>query len=148
MTVKIVSNSSIEGRARLNPSVAAQAARRAFKIGDSEASVLACIVADQCGYAVEELFQHTRSRAPVASTRQIAMYLMHVVLGRTFTRVGEFYGRDRTTVAHACAIIEDLREDSDKDAEICAIEDLIDAAIHPANTGNVEVNLSGAANDH
>ena len=41
----------------------------------------------------------------------MAMYLAHVAFGLTFTRVGICFGRDRTTVRHACALIEDRRDD-------------------------------------
>ena len=53
----------------------------------------------------------TRGRARVAMARQVAMYLAHVGYGLTLTEVGEMFGRDRTTVAHACRRIEDKREE-------------------------------------
>ena len=62
-----------------------------------------------------------RCRAEVAAARQLAMYLTHVMLGRTLTEVGALYGRDRTTVAYACAVIED-RRDGRFDAEVCRLE--------------------------
>jgi hypothetical protein len=39
------------------------------------------------------------------------MYLAHVAFRLSLTEVGELFGRDRTTVAHACGVIEDLRDD-------------------------------------
>jgi hypothetical protein len=42
--------------------------------------------------------------------RQISMYLQHVACGTTLTAVGSAYGRDRTTAAHACHVVEDLRD--------------------------------------
>ncbi len=53
----------------------------------------------------------TRGKAPIARARQIAMYLAHVVCGHSLTEVGSMFRRDRTTVAHACALIEDGRDD-------------------------------------
>jgi chromosomal replication initiation ATPase DnaA len=50
------------------------------------------------------------------------MYLTHVLLSRTLTEVGRLYGRDRTTVAHACNAVEDRRDDPALEAEIEAIE--------------------------
>ena len=41
----------------------------------------------------------------------MAMYLAHVAFRLSFTQVGRLFGRDRTTVAHACGVIEDLRDD-------------------------------------
>ena len=45
-----------------------------------------------------------------------------VVLGRLYHDVGRFFGRDRTTVSHACAVIEDLRDDPEFDAEVSRLE--------------------------
>jgi chromosomal replication initiation ATPase DnaA len=39
------------------------------------------------------------------------MYLAHVACGLTLTDTGRLFGRDRTTVAHACGVIEDRRDD-------------------------------------
>lgn len=57
----------------------------------------------------------TRGRAHVALARQAAMYLAHVVCGLSMTEVGRIFERDRTTVAHACALIEDRRDDVEFD---------------------------------
>ncbi|MEO1694626.1 MAG: helix-turn-helix domain-containing protein [Pseudomonadota bacterium] len=53
----------------------------------------------------------TRGRAKIARARQAAMYLAHTVCGLSLTEVGAIFERDRTTVAHACAVIEEYRED-------------------------------------
>lgn len=64
----------------------------------------------------------SRGRADIARARQVGMYLAHVVGGLTLTNVGELYERDRTTVSHACQIVEDLREDDDFDQAILHLE--------------------------
>lgn len=53
----------------------------------------------------------SRGKAPCALARQVAMYLAHVRLGLTMSDVGKLFGRDRTTVAHACGVVEDRRDD-------------------------------------
>ena len=53
----------------------------------------------------------SRGKAPCALARQVAMYLAHVCLGLTMSEVGRTFGRDRTTVAHACGVVEDRRDD-------------------------------------
>ncbi len=58
-----------------------------------------------------ELRARTRRKASVAFARQVAMYLAHVAYGLTLTHVGTLFGRDRTTVAYACRVVEDLRDD-------------------------------------
>ena len=52
-----------------------------------------------------------RGGSAVAFARQAAMYLGHVGCGLTYTEAGSFFGRDRTTAAHACSVIEDCRDD-------------------------------------
>ncbi|HEY5793936.1 MAG TPA: helix-turn-helix domain-containing protein [Bosea sp. (in: a-proteobacteria)] len=63
-----------------------------------------------------------RGRRPIALARQTAMYLAHVVFGLTLTRVGICFGRDRTTVRHACALIEDRRDDPSLEFGLSALE--------------------------
>lgn len=65
--------------------------------------------------SVAELRSPTRQRAPVALARQVAMYLTHVAFGFSLSAVGRYFGRDRTTAAHACRQIEDRRDDRDFD---------------------------------
>ncbi len=60
---------------------------------------------------VQALRSATRGRAHVALARQTAMYLAHVVCGLSLTEVGRIFERDRTTVSHACALIEDRRDE-------------------------------------
>jgi hypothetical protein len=63
------------------------------------------------GVGHEDLHRLTRGRAKVALARQVAMYLAHVACGLSLTDTGRLFGRDRTTVAHACGVIEDRRDD-------------------------------------
>lgn len=64
----------------------------------------------------------SRCRVGVARSRQLAMYLAHVVLGESLTAIGAAFGRDRTTVSYACGLIEDMRDDPLFDAEISELE--------------------------
>lgn len=59
----------------------------------------------------EQIFSPHRGKASVALARQITMYLTHITCGHSYTDIGVFFGRDRTTVSHACQLIEDKRED-------------------------------------
>lgn len=60
---------------------------------------------------LREVRRASRRAANIAEARQIGMYLTHTVLRRSMTRVGHVFGRDRTTVRHACARIEDMRDE-------------------------------------
>ncbi|MEM9028062.1 MAG: helix-turn-helix domain-containing protein [Pseudomonadota bacterium] len=64
----------------------------------------------------------TRGRARVARARQVAMYLAHTACGRSLTEVGQMFERDRTTVAHACVVIEEAREDAEFDRAVDLLE--------------------------
>ena len=71
---------------------------------------------------VAHLLAPTRGNATIALARQVAMYLAHVGCGLTLTEVGRQFGRDRTTVAHACEVVEERREDQDFDQMIELLE--------------------------
>ncbi|MGE7470682.1 helix-turn-helix domain-containing protein [Bosea sp. NPDC003192] len=58
----------------------------------------------------------------IAFARQLAMYLTHVGFGLTLTEVGACFERDRTTVRHACAQVEDRREQPAFDLAVSALE--------------------------
>lgn len=58
----------------------------------------------------------------VAFARQLAMYLTHVGFGLNLTEVGACFERDRTTVRHACALVEDRRDQPAFDLAVSALE--------------------------
>ena len=62
------------------------------------------------------------STARGVRARQIAIYLAHVSFHWPLARVAFAFGRDRTTCAHACHRIEDLRDDPVFDARLLAVE--------------------------
>jgi chromosomal replication initiation ATPase DnaA len=68
-------------------------------------------VAQVFGVRVQDLKSASRGRAEAAFARQVAMYLDHVSCGHSLTEVGNLFERDRTTVAHACKLVEDRRDD-------------------------------------
>ncbi|MBO6719131.1 MAG: chromosomal replication initiator DnaA [Rhizobiaceae bacterium] len=75
-----------------------------------------------------ELRRAGRSSGEISRVRQIGMYVSHVVLGLSMTEVGKGFGRDRTTVMHACHLVEDLRDDEDFDHIIARTEHIVAAA--------------------
>jgi chromosomal replication initiation ATPase DnaA len=60
---------------------------------------------------LDKLRGSNRGSPWTAFARQVAMYLAHVELGLSLTIVGAQFGRDRTTVSHACGRVEDRRDD-------------------------------------
>lgn len=84
--------------------------------------VAIALVAREKNVPIRLLRHRSRCRADAARARQLAMYLSHVILGRSLTEIGDAFGRDRTTVSYACALIEDLRDDRAFDEEVLALE--------------------------
>lgn len=90
---------------------------------DPLAYALVARIARMRRVSLRDVMQGTRGTGSAAQTRQLAMYLVHVLLSRPQDVVGELFGRDRTTVSHACAQIELLRdEDPLLGAEVARIE--------------------------
>jgi hypothetical protein len=58
----------------------------------------------------------------VARARQIAIYLAHVGFGLNYTHLGRAFGRDRTTIRHACRRIEDRRDGRGFDRALDCLE--------------------------
>lgn len=69
-----------------------------------------------------DLLARMRGAPRAAFARQVAIYLAHVSFGLSFAAIGRMFGRDRTTVAHACRVIEDRRDDRDLDRRLTALE--------------------------
>jgi len=80
------------------------------------------IAARAFGVTIPEIAAKGRSRARVAYARQVAMYLCHVVGRMSLSEISIAFERDRTTVAHACHVIEDRRDSDLFDREISGLE--------------------------
>ena len=50
------------------------------------------------------------------------MYLAHVVCRLSLSEIGVVFARDRSTVAHACGLVEDQRDDPILDAKLDCLE--------------------------
>ena len=82
---------------------------------EDRAYLAGALTAFALGLKAENLLSGGRGSSAEARGRQIAMYLMRASLGMSLGRVAQAFGRDRSTVSHACQIIEDLRDDPDFD---------------------------------
>lgn len=85
--------------------------------------------ADLAGYALgvpsEEIIAHARGSADVAFARQVSAYLCHTAFEWSLSRVAAAFGRDRSTMAHACHAVEDKRDNAQFDAWIAALETML-----------------------
>jgi len=83
------------------------------------------LAASAIGVPASEISLSRRSSRRVSTARQLGIYLAHTVAGLPLVKVAECFGRDRTTAAHACRLIEDRRDDRRFDAELNELEDLL-----------------------
>jgi hypothetical protein len=75
-------------------------------------------------------------RFAISHIQQIAMYVCHVVLQLTMTDIAAAFGMDRTTVGHACARVEDRRDDKAYDTLVASIERMVDCIFGRAGSGS------------
>lgn len=74
---------------------------------------LARLIAAQVhGVTVEELRKPTRGRPHVSRARQIAIHLTRRVFGLSYNQLAAEVGRDRSTIQHACDLVERMREEN------------------------------------
>jgi chromosomal replication initiation ATPase DnaA len=103
------------------------AARGALISSEVTCALAARLAAGVSGVAASEVISSRRSSRRVSTARQIGMYLAHTAAGLPLTKVAEYFGRDRTTAAYACRLIEDRRDDRKFDAELVELEELLRA---------------------
>ena len=70
-----------------------------------------------------------RGNAKLCRARQIAMYLMNVVLARPFKDIGDYFDKDRTTVSYACGVVEELRDIPAFDDKLKELEDILSTVL-------------------
>ncbi len=83
----------------------------------------------------KELRSQERATACISRIRQVGMYISHVALGLNMKEVAIGFCRDRSTVVHACHLIEDLRDDPDFDKICATVERIACAAFSPVIAG-------------
>lgn len=120
-------------RGLLAPRWPGASARPSGRPSEEEAARLRRIIegaiGDIFGVPKSDLSKRSRGKAPVALARQVAMYVAHVACGLSLTDVGLIFARDRTTVAHACAVVEDKRDDPVFDRALELMEWIVPAMV-------------------
>lgn len=86
----------------------------------------AYLAASLVGYALElkaeNILMSDRGPRDMVQARQVAMYLSHVGLEMSLSRVASAFDRDRSTVSHACHKIEEMRDEAEFDAWLETLE--------------------------
>lgn len=97
--------------------------------GERRRRRLAALVSQLTAFAfdtsTEEMARASRREPVAVRARQAAMYLTHVAFDLSVSQVAAAFGRDRTTVAAACARVEEWRDDPAVDARLSALEDCL-----------------------
>lgn len=129
------------GKGRRESPAPAQRAASA-PVGTRLRCLIEDIVSDVFAIEPEQLRRATRGQARIALARQVAMYIAHVGSGMSLTEVGRLFDRDRTTVAHACAVVEVRRDDPAFDEAVVLLELIVRAV-----DGSCEHVEAGSASD-
>jgi hypothetical protein len=66
-------------------------------------------------------------RRSAGHVRQVAMYVCHVAYSMPMGEVAQAFGRDRSTVGHACRMVEDRRDDAAYDGFVTIVERMASA---------------------
>lgn len=95
--------------------------RKQLQVDQARAEVAIALAAGACGARLESVTQGRRDFRS-AFARQVAMYLASVGFGMSLGRVARAFGRDRSTVRHACQVMEERRENPNFDQWMDALE--------------------------
>jgi hypothetical protein len=116
----------------VNGESAQESAEAGDRAGDGARARLATEMASfALGLEVGRVHARERGSSPVAFARQLAMYLCHVGFEMSMARVALAFRRDRSTVSHACRLMEDRRDDPRFDAWLNALEAALREAPKP-----------------
>jgi chromosomal replication initiation ATPase DnaA len=80
------------------------------------------LVSFATGVSESAILAPNRGPGDTARARQMAMYLLHTSLSAPYGDVARAFRRDRTTVSHACRLIEDMRDDPRQDRLLSRLE--------------------------
>lgn len=83
-------------------------------------------------FTAERTKKRRDSRRQRCHIRQISMYVCHVALRIPQSDVAFGFGRDRTTIRHACASVEDRRDNTAYDEFVGCVERLAVSVFQPA----------------
>ena len=108
-----------------------------FEVGRAASIRIVCqavrqLVCEMVSIASHRLPLRTCRRRTGLHARQIAMYVCHVALCIPLGDIALAFGRDRSTVAYNCGVVEDRRDDAAFDDFVAAIERIVVSVFSPA----------------
>ena len=85
-------------------------------------AITARLAANHYEVTLNDVDAPTRRSRRATRARHVAMYLAHVVFGLNHAAIGIAFGRGRRSVAYACGLVEDARDDPAFDAALARLE--------------------------
>lgn len=102
---------------------------------EAAARLAAGVAAYALDVPLDDIVGDERGSSRTAFARQLAAYLCHVAFELSLARVAAAFGRDRSTIAHACHAIEDRRDEPQFDLWIGTFEAMLRGAPPPGPNG-------------
>lgn len=87
------------------------------------------VISALSGVDSKELRAVGKGGRDIARLRQITFYVAHVILEVSMRDIAMAFGCDRTTVRHACHLVEDLRDDHEFDQVVTVAERVAGASL-------------------
>ena len=88
----------------------------------SRAQLASGVVAYALGFDLTDMLGQARGRRHHCLGRQLSMYLTYTAFEMSLSRCAYAFGRDRSTVAHACHTVEARRDDAAFDNWVDGLE--------------------------
>jgi len=110
-------------KAPLSPDIAAHKCH--------QASLAMAAVSLEFGLTETDITHPSKGTRHLRFARQVAMYLVHVVYELNHTHIGKLFFKDRSTVSHACKVVEDSRDDAVFDMKLIRLENFLRQAPRP-----------------
>ena len=85
-------------------------------------AIAARLAANHYEVTLNDVGAPTRRSRRATRARHVAMYLAHVAYGLRLAEIAIAFGRSRRSVARACSLIEDARDDPAFDAALEGLE--------------------------
>ncbi len=105
------------------------------------------VVCEANGLSHAALLDAPRGDTHLALSRQIAMYLAHVVGQLTLNEVATCFKKNRTTISHSCTNIEDRRDSPLFDLQLEFMEKRLRERINEFRSGEAAERKTLAASD-
>jgi chromosomal replication initiation ATPase DnaA len=94
----------------------------------AQAHLTVAVTALAFGVPMVDVFARRRLASSEIFLRQMSMYLLNTVFDFNLSRVARVFARDRTTVRHACQLIEDQRDSAAFDETLAVLEGFLQQA--------------------